>query len=704
MRSLRTIRSWLAVVAVATVVVAPPVQAQNQPSAQARPNEKNRVRQQTPDERGVAGRKVKDVVAEARSNRNLSAIFSEDFIELANDDSAYLDSSGQLFFADFDWNGEAPEPAAPAPERIIDAQPPANAFALHSRPGSSKTIYLDFDGDTTTNSGWTDSEGLTTKTVPPFDRDGVPGSFNDTERNYIINVWQSVSEDYAPFDVDITTQLPPSTALSIDFPGDVVYGVKATITPENWLCGVGCVGVAYGNVFGNNLSQTSRAYYSPAWAFPSANMTAGTLAQTISHEVGHNLSLKHDGTATADYYSGHNNWTPIMGSATSRAFTQWSRGEYAGASNLQDDLAVIEQKIPLVADTAGSTPATARVIPITATNIEQTTISSASDVDVYRVDGATLVQPTLRMAPFGPNLFATLKILDANGNPIATSPATSTSTSLTYSSISASTYYLVVESTASGTPSTGFSTYGSIGVYSLQLVLLDTPPSVSNISVAPTADGTITATWTAAPTTATVTYEATACIDATCGTPVTTSALTASFSSLPSDSTAYVKVVTRNTAGSPSAVATSPTVQVLYKPTAPLAQQIRYLESPTRSVTVNWSGQTQQLANPVESTSWTIKNRSTGQEVSGSFAGNTSGRSGTFSGLIPVTWANTWIDVTMTSTALQPAPFRESSPVTTSVYLGRLEATQSATVPTTPRSAAPQAPTVTTPRSSPPQA
>jgi hypothetical protein len=704
MRSLRTIRSWLAVVAVAAVVVSTPVQAQNQPSAQARPNEKNRVRQRTPDERGVSGRKVKDVVAEARSNRNLSAIFSEDFIELANDDSAYVDSSGQLFFADFDWSDEGPERAAPTSEQIIDAQPTANAFDLHSRPGSNKTIYLDFDGDTTTNSGWTKENGLTTKTVPPFDRDGIPGSFSDTERNYIINVWQSVSEDYAPFDVDVTTQLPPSTALSIDFPGDVVYGVKTAITPEKWLCA--CAGIAYVNVFSDSLPQTLRAYYSPAWAFPTADMTAGMLAQVISHEVGHNLGLTHDGIAGVEdsYYRGHNNWTPIMGLATSRTYTQWSRGEYAVADNPEDDLAIIGQQIPLVADTAGSTPATARVVPITATNIEQTTISSGSDVDVYRVDGATLVQPTLRMAPFGPNLFATLKILDANGNPIATSPATSTSTSLTYSSLSASTYYLVVESAASGTPSTGFSTYGSIGVYSLQLVLLDTPPSVSNISVAPTADGTITATWTAAPTTATVTYEATACIDATCRTPVTTSSLTASFSSFPSDSTAYVKVVTRNAAGSPSAVATSPTVQVLYKPTAPLVQQIRYVESPTRSVTVNWSGQTQQLANPVESTSWTIKNRSTGQEVSGSFAGNTSGRIGTFSGLIPVTWANTWIDVTMTSTALQPAPFRESSPITSSVYLGRLEATQSATVPTTPRSAAPQAPTVTTPRSSPPQA
>lgn len=41
--------------------------------------------------------------------------------------------------------------------------------------------------------------------TPSFDRDGRPGDFNDDERREIIAIWSAVAEDYAPFDIDITT-------------------------------------------------------------------------------------------------------------------------------------------------------------------------------------------------------------------------------------------------------------------------------------------------------------------------------------------------------------------------------------------------------------------------------------------------------------------------------------------------------------------
>ena len=43
---------------------------------------------------------------------------------------------------------------------------------------------------------------------PPFDTDGNPSSFNPAEHEAIQNVFVQMAEDYAPFDVDVTTEEP----------------------------------------------------------------------------------------------------------------------------------------------------------------------------------------------------------------------------------------------------------------------------------------------------------------------------------------------------------------------------------------------------------------------------------------------------------------------------------------------------------------
>lgn len=81
---------------------------------------------------------------------------------------------------------------------------------LHSRPGAATFIYLDFNGHVTTGTWWNKPASqngggyAATITTPPFSLDSDP-AFSDEERRAMVAIWRGVSEDYAPFSVDVTT-------------------------------------------------------------------------------------------------------------------------------------------------------------------------------------------------------------------------------------------------------------------------------------------------------------------------------------------------------------------------------------------------------------------------------------------------------------------------------------------------------------------
>ncbi len=58
----------------------------------------------------------------------------------------------------------------------------ARHFTLHSRPGSSHTIFLDFDGATVSGTAWNDQGVATTARSPRGRLDGDATTFSDTER------------------------------------------------------------------------------------------------------------------------------------------------------------------------------------------------------------------------------------------------------------------------------------------------------------------------------------------------------------------------------------------------------------------------------------------------------------------------------------------------------------------------------------------
>jgi len=249
------------------------------------------------------------------------------------------------------------------------------------------------------------------------------------------------------------------------------------IDPDTWYqSGCGCGGVAYVGVYDRT---TQHDYYQPALVFTKGVGTgAKNLAEAASHEAGHNVGLGHDGTASVGYYQGHGAWAPIMGVGYYRGISQWSKGEYSGANNTEDDYAVINSHgLALRADEVGDTTSTAGVLAVGTT--ANGMIAAENDTDVYRVDvsAAGNYTATASAAATGGNLDIKLDLLDSSGAVVASAdPASGQSDAGTPTGLGASvtsalqpgTYYLRVDNVGYGDPlNTGYATYGSRGAYSL---------------------------------------------------------------------------------------------------------------------------------------------------------------------------------------------------------------------------------------------
>ena len=100
--------------------------------------------------------------------------------------------------------------------------------ALHSDPGEAITIYLDFDGQVIRNTAW-NTNGFGNIVNLPFDTDGDLTTFSSDELDTIQSVWERVSEDFRPFDVDVTTVDPGVEALKNTGGGDTQWGQRVVI-------------------------------------------------------------------------------------------------------------------------------------------------------------------------------------------------------------------------------------------------------------------------------------------------------------------------------------------------------------------------------------------------------------------------------------------------------------------------------------------
>ena len=135
----------------------------------------------------------------------------------------------------------------------------ADAMRLHSNPNATRILYLDFDGHDLTGTAWSRTSTLV---APPCDWDGNPASFSDAEKGKIKKIWSFVAEDFAPFDVDVTTEVQSEDQITRSSLSDSHYGNRVLIAPGiAHVCGNSCGGVSYVGIFARTGKLITRSSY-----------------------------------------------------------------------------------------------------------------------------------------------------------------------------------------------------------------------------------------------------------------------------------------------------------------------------------------------------------------------------------------------------------------------------------------------------------
>ena len=340
---------------------------------------------------------------------------------------------------------------------------------LQSRPGAPYVIYIDYWGGTLSGTAWNNNFNSGNDIVyTPYSYDSDSSTFSAADRYRMWLGWREVAEDYAPFNVNVTTDVAVFNATPNN------RKVRNIATDTNYFY-PGAGGVAYVGVFGR-----SDTYYQVSWSW---NDSATSLGMTISHEVGHQMGLSHDGTSSSAYYTGHGDWGPIMGAPFGKKYVQFSKGEYPDANQFQDDLAIVRSDLSLSSDEAGDSNASALTLTLPVTDLEGVVSPAGlgSDIDVYKFSLGSQQQVDLSVAPLladenddlGTNLSIQASLVDDAGTVIAQAGGSGIPTMdiLTYSDqLDAGTYYIRIKGLSyNGNWSGGFGEYGNGGWYRISV-------------------------------------------------------------------------------------------------------------------------------------------------------------------------------------------------------------------------------------------
>jgi hypothetical protein len=211
--------------------------------------------------------------------------------------------------------------------------------AFSSLPSADVTVYLDFDGHYESVAGnLYEPEKLLVfhdVTTPVFSRDD-DADFSATELQMIEQIWKCVAEDYAPFNVNVTTVAPAEfehgSGLRIAIGGSSLdwYGADST--------GFGING-AYRNAVNPNTVYVFTDNF-----FGATPQYARKVADVASHESGHAFGLGHqqwkdaNGTVISDYNPGDAEHAPLMGDSLHSQRSLWWKstvGQFAEQNDIK---------------------------------------------------------------------------------------------------------------------------------------------------------------------------------------------------------------------------------------------------------------------------------------------------------------------------------------------------------------------------------
>ncbi|HXB13063.1 MAG TPA: putative Ig domain-containing protein, partial [Bacteroidia bacterium] len=337
----------------------------------------------------------------------------------------------------------------------------AAIMSLESLHGANGCVLLDFDGQDVYGTPW----NSTIDTIH-----ALPSGLSESQ---ILEVWKLVSEDYRPFNINITT----SEAVFDSYPKTM--RMRCIFTPTDTV-GSGEGGIAYLQSFSWNDDT-------PCWSFE-VNGTIKDAAEPASHEIGHTFGLVHQGrtlpvTGHEEYFSGQGNWGPIMGDAGYYVpLAQWSKGEYMYADDTEDELALIAAPaygVGYRADDYGNTTATAAPLPIPNGYVNDSGfIGQTTDVDVFSYSiPAGKMHLDIKGIPNYTDLDVLAKLYNSTGTLIRTYDDTTSFNITIDTTLNAGNYYLSVEGTGTGNPLvTGYTKYASLGSYYITGYVPSTTP------------------------------------------------------------------------------------------------------------------------------------------------------------------------------------------------------------------------------------
>lgn len=201
---------------------------------------------------------------------------------------------------------------------------------LNSHPSAQAVIFLDFDGHTVAGTSWNYNGPIVC---------GASGLDNSK----ITEVFNRVSEDYRPFDIDITTDSTKFLAAPLNKRMRVILTVTSS-----WYGAAGGVAFVGSFTWGDD---------NPCFVFSALlNYNVKNISEATAHEAGHTLGLFHQSAYDAncgklsEYNSGTGTgeigWAPIMGVGYYRNLTLWNNGPNSyGCTNYQNDLDIITSAI-----------------------------------------------------------------------------------------------------------------------------------------------------------------------------------------------------------------------------------------------------------------------------------------------------------------------------------------------------------------------